>query len=106
MILLLACTAADPDPTPAGKDSAAGNDSAEPDRDDDERPVGDPALLCQAEMSCGSPILDEPKVPCTLTLTDGAGELMHDGMAMVEKRGRSSLEFPKPQYSVELHENV
>ncbi len=65
--------------------------------------LGDPDLLCQVALDCGGvEIPDEPKVPCQLTITDGAGLLVYDGLAGVEKRGRSSSGFPKPQYNVEL----
>jgi hypothetical protein len=64
--------------------------------------VGDPALLCQLELSCAEPIVDDPKIECELSVTSGDGLLLYDGGAGVELRGRSSLGFPKPQYSVEL----
>ena len=35
---------------------------------------------------------------------DATGDVLYDGPAGVELRGRTSLTFPKPQYSVELRE--
>lgn len=64
--------------------------------------TGDPALLCSVEVQCEGNILDDPKIPCSMAIVSGDGVLLHDGPAGVELRGRSSLTFPKPQYSVDL----
>jgi len=61
-----------------------------------------PPKLCRIVMDCEHEIPDEPKVPCALKIF-GAGEVaLYDGAAGVELRGRSSLGFPKHQYSIEL----
>ena len=114
-LLLLACGPAtidggpDDTATPSVSDGGGehvGGDGGGSGDGGDEGPVGDPALVCQASLQCGSPILDEPKVPCELRLESGDGAVLHDGWAMIEKRGRSSLDFPKPQYAIELHDEV
>jgi hypothetical protein len=64
----------------------------------------EPERLCTVELTCGGDILDEPKTPCTVAISDADGVVMYNGQAGVEKRGRSSLYFPKPQYAVELRE--
>jgi hypothetical protein len=60
--------------------------------------------LCQMTAQCYGSILDDPKTPCTLSITDGEGAVAYDGPAGFELRGRSSLTFPKPQYAVELRQ--
>ncbi len=60
--------------------------------------------LCHIQMDCDSDIPDEPKVECRFTVQTGNGRNLYDGWAGVELRGRSSLNFPKPQYSVELRQ--
>jgi hypothetical protein len=62
-----------------------------------------PPPVCSIELECGGPAIpDEPKIPCAIRVEDGRGAVQYDGSAGVEKRGRSSLAFPKPQYAVEL----
>ena len=58
--------------------------------------------LCVMDLACDQAIQDEPKVPCTLSVHDAQGTAHYDGSAGVERRGRSSGAFPKPQYAVEL----
>lgn len=80
---------------------------AGPDTDDTDDTDTDPAAsegLCKVEVTCFGNVLDEPKVPCELTLFDAAGDFVYAGPAGLELRGRSSLTFPKPQYAVELRE--
>ncbi|MEZ4236186.1 MAG: CotH kinase family protein [Myxococcota bacterium] len=62
--------------------------------------------LCQVDVQCWGSILDEPKAPCELTVTDGDGTLAYQGSAGFELRGRSSLYFPKKQYSLELRDHT
>lgn len=62
-----------------------------------------PAELCQLELACDEPIPDDPKVDCELMVRIGATPA-YDGRAAVEKRGRSSLNFPKPNYAIELRD--
>lgn len=98
-MLLLALAACDPDKIPV--DSAA-----PPDVDTGDWVEGDPAQLCQVAMTCPDGIEDEPKRPCSFTITSGDGGTVYDAMARVEIRGRSSAAFPKPPYAVELHAAV
>lgn len=62
-----------------------------------------PTERCELELTCEERIQDEPKVPCDLVVTVGA-QRVYTGQSAVEKRGRSSLAFPKPNYAVELRE--
>lgn len=58
--------------------------------------------LCSVSLTCSQEVPDEPKVPCSLEVTQADGDILYSGMAGVELRGRSSIWFPKPQYSLEL----
>jgi hypothetical protein len=59
-------------------------------------------LLAHVELDCPSEIIDQEKIDCTLSITDGLGGIVYSGNAGVEIRGRSSKSFPKLNYSVEL----
>jgi hypothetical protein len=61
-----------------------------------------PEGLCQIDVECYGSVLDDPKVPCALQAFDPAGAPMYEGSAGIERRGRSSQSYPKPQYAVEL----
>jgi hypothetical protein len=66
-----------------------------------------PPPLCEVVVDCGGqPIVDEPKVHCTLAIGDGRGTNVYEGRAGVELRGRTSLYAPKKQYAVELEDVV
>jgi len=66
-----------------------------------------PPMMAEMSLDClGAEIPDEPKIPCTLVIEDGMGGLVYDGAAYVEQRGRSSIAFAKPQYSVELRTSL
>jgi hypothetical protein len=58
---------------------------------------------CSVELACAATIQDDPKVPCDMVVTVGVARV-YEGRSGVEKRGRSSLAFPKPNYAVELRE--
>ena len=58
--------------------------------------------LCAIEAQCTQAIRDEPKVLCTFAVADGAGATVYDDHAGIEIRGRSSQEYPKLNYSIEL----
>ncbi len=60
--------------------------------------------LCRVDVQCPGDILDEPKAPCTVALLKSDGTAMYEGSAGFERRGRSSLWYPKPQYSMELRQ--
>ncbi|GDX81593.1 hypothetical protein LBMAG42_34040 [Deltaproteobacteria bacterium] len=61
-----------------------------------------PEGLCEVALDCWGDILDEPKGPCDISIVSESGVAEYEGPAAVELHGRSSLTFPKPQYSVEL----
>lgn len=62
-----------------------------------------PPVLCEVVIDCDSAeIPDEPKIPCDIEIGDGKGGVVYEGPIGIERRGRSSLEFPKAQYSIEL----
>ena len=62
-----------------------------------------PPVLCAIEIDCASvAIPDEPKIGCAIEIGDGLGNLVHAGRIGIERRGRSSIGFPKAQYSIEL----
>jgi len=87
------------DPTPGPDDDDSGGD-------DDSAPDPGPPPLCTIAVECPAPIPDEPKIDCMVAIHDGHGELQYDGPAAIERRGRSSQGFPKPQYSVELRDEL
>ena len=106
-----------PDGTSDGKSlgsSGAAAGSTESDADGDtvadssssgtgEPPDLGPPPVCTIDLDCGgATIPDEPKIPCAIDIEDGVGGVEYSGWAGVEKRGRSSQMFPKPQYAVEL----
>jgi hypothetical protein len=59
-------------------------------------------LLAHVELDCPEEIIDDEKILCSFSITDGLGGVVYAGHAGVELRGRSSLAFPKLNYSVEL----
>ncbi len=78
-------------------DGAAGAPDAE---------VGPPAV-CDVRIDCGgADIPDEPKIGCQVEIGDGLGNPVHAGRIGIERRGRSSITFPKAQYSVELRSDT
>jgi CotH kinase protein len=60
--------------------------------------------LCRVELQCAAPIVDEPKTDCTLRVADGAGAIVYDSHVAIERRGRSSQAYPKPNYGLELRD--
>lgn len=63
-----------------------------------------PPPLCQLVLECPSTIVDEPKTDCRLSVHHGDGALNYDGPAGVEIRGRSSRDYPKKNYALELRD--
>jgi len=61
-----------------------------------------PTGLCQVELVCGQAIPSEPKIPCALTVRDEDDRVWYQGWAGVETRGRSTANYDKAQYAVEL----
>jgi hypothetical protein len=90
-------------PTTVGPTSAVGPVSLPPPPPPLPPPTPSPPL-CQMTMNCDGEISDEPKVTCTFSLTDGQGVTEFDDHAGVELHGRSSLKFPKKNYSIELRD--
>lgn len=61
-----------------------------------------PLGMCHVTLDCETKIPDGYKILCAMTVLDSDGDVYWDGDAGVELRGRSSLNAPKHQYSVEL----
>jgi hypothetical protein len=60
--------------------------------------------LCLIELSCDGEIPDEPKLDCGLEITGGDGNAVFASRAGIERRGRSSQAYDKPNYGVELRD--
>ncbi|MES2638543.1 MAG: CotH kinase family protein [Myxococcota bacterium] len=87
-------------------DDSAGDSDSDTDTDvDTDAPTGDPTLVCNVAVQCDGNILNDPKVPCQMQVVSGDGVPLYDGPAGLELRGRTSLTFPKPQYSAELRQH-
>jgi hypothetical protein len=65
---------------------------------------GPPPLLCQLVAECRAPVKNGAKVDCSFSVTDGVGVLLYANRAGMEYRGRSSLQYPKKNYAVELRD--
>jgi hypothetical protein len=59
------------------------------------------AGLCSIGLTCDQAIEDDPKVACRLAVTEESG-ISYEGIAAIERRGRSSLQYDKPNYGFEL----
>ena len=66
--------------------------------------LASPPALCQIAIQCDKTIPNEPKIACAFSLADGQGVSEFDDHAGVELHGRSSLSFPKKNYSIELRD--
>lgn len=73
--------------------------SAEAESPEDEGP---PPSLCSIEARCDRAIPESEKVACRFRVLTGEGSIVYDDHAGMELRGRSSLEFPKKNYAIEL----
>jgi CotH kinase protein len=62
-----------------------------------------PEQVCHVSLACAEEIADEPKVNCDVSVTLGE-ERVYEGLCGVERRGRSSLLYPKGNYAIELRE--
>ncbi|HEY5957754.1 MAG TPA: CotH kinase family protein [Polyangiaceae bacterium] len=60
--------------------------------------------LCSITVGCTQPIVDDPPVACTFDVRDATGTAVFSDHAGVELRGRSSMNFPKKNYGIELHD--
>lgn len=94
LLLLTSCGQADPAERTDSDDTTAPPNVALP---------APPVETCDVELACEAAIQDDPKVLCDMVITIGT-QRVYEGVAGVEKRGRSSLSFPKPNYAVELRE--
>ncbi|MDP2310199.1 MAG: CotH kinase family protein [Pseudomonadota bacterium] len=104
LLSLLGCGPTDGS-KPADSDGSTGGDTGADSADDTDL-TGDPDLMCQVVVECDGNILDDPKVPCVMQVVSGDGVPLYDGPAGMELRGRTSLTFPKPQYSAELRDHT
>ncbi len=104
--ILLACTDPAPDSAaPAEVSDTGKHDPATTDTAPESIAGWDDTLLeglCQVELTCDDDIIDEPKTPCSLQIRSDKSAVLYDGLAGVERRGRSSKYFPKANYAVEL----
>jgi hypothetical protein len=89
---------------PLNQDKPGVGDTATPGTTGTPGTSGGAERLCQVEVTCFGNILDEPKAPCEMLVTDADNAPLYAGPAGIEMRGRSSLLFPKPQYAVELRD--
>ena len=62
----------------------------------------DPPEICHIDVTCDETIPDEPKTPCEVSIRSNEGNIEYDGWAGIELRGRSSRDFAKKQYGLEL----
>jgi hypothetical protein len=67
-------------------------------------PIEPGVTLCRVELSCDLEIQDEPKTDCGLRIATGEGGEIYASRAGLERRGRSSQAYEKPNYSVELRD--
>jgi len=88
--------------TDAGRATDAGQ-AADAGQATDAGPAPPPAL-CRMAMTCNKTIPNDPKITCTFSLADGARVTEFDDHIGVELHGRSSLTFPKKNYSIELRD--
>ncbi len=111
LALLVACVPPDGAPTPPPPtELAAANDTA-PEVEvlpgsDDTGLAEAPRAPGLATITCPEAIPVEGKVSCTLRLADADGAPEWAGPVGVGIHGRSSAEFPKPQYAVELRDDA
>jgi hypothetical protein len=97
LVILPAAACSQPDPASSGSEPGGSNPPPT-------APLPPPPpQLCHIELACETTIPDEPKVGCDLVLTLGTQRL-YEGFSGVERRGRSSLAYPKANYAVELRE--
>jgi len=95
----------EPDPTPALDDDDAVDDDdvVADDADDDDSAA--PEGICSIDLSCTDAVIwDSPKKNCALVVTDDDGDERYNGFAGLERRGRSSLNWAKSNYALEIWE--
>ncbi len=91
------------DSSGSGETGAGDSDSVS-----EEQVQGTPASegVCQVALTCDGAIVDSPAVRCDMTVDDSSGTREYEGPAGVELRGRSSMDFPKKQFAVELWDDA
>lgn len=99
LLLLVGCTDDGGHSDDGGLDAAIEPDAALEQDADSALPA---PPLCRIELSCAADIADEPKIDCALRIADGLGATVYDDRAGLERRGRSSQAYDKPNYSLEL----
>jgi len=62
--------------------------------------------LCIIALRCDGEIQDEPKIDCGLDIMSGDGAVVYTGRGGLERRGRSSQAYDKPNYSLELRDDA
>lgn len=62
----------------------------------------EPPKLGQLSLTCAREIVNDEKRSCQFSVADGDGKTIYASFAGVEQRGRSSIAFPKKNYSLEL----
>lgn len=68
----------------------------------DAAPPASSEPACRVEAWCEGPVLDEPKVPCAVSVWDEAGGVWYDGAAAVELRDGPARWLDKPSLSLQL----
>ena len=96
LIALVACGST---PDDVDEPDAAPPVDAAPDAPWPPRTLTAPARV---DLACPGPIPVDGKLGCTITIAWPEGDLVYQGPAGVGLHGRSSLNFPKKQYAIEL----
>ncbi len=89
---------------PAVRDAGNRMDTRATDAGASDGPRATPPALCQMALNCNHPIPNDPKITCTFSLADGQGGTEFDDHVGIELHGRTSLDFPKKNYSIELRD--
>lgn len=110
------------DGAPTDSGAVGGTDSAMPDDTDTTDPEPEPVQtgLLFIEVDCDESVMDdsarrcdnapvpcipdEPKIICGFRVTDADGLVLYDSFAAIERRGRTSLQYDKPSYALELRD--
>jgi hypothetical protein len=85
--------------------ASSGDDKSDPnDLDDPAASLPPPQSgQCSIGITCDKAIVDDPKVDCRLAVTENRGTT-YEGLIGIERRGRSSLQYDKPNYGFELRD--
>jgi len=108
-ILLLWVAACTKDPGPAGRidpgpDPTSSEDTGATSTDSTHETDWS---VCQIDIDCTyGQIWDEPKQSCEFRVTEGNGYVLYEGWGGMERRGRSSINWEKANFSVEFWKNA